>query len=150
MKKLLLTLGLVCSLSAFAQDENIMNKYHIVPDNKINGTIPPGKVAGIKKLMLNESENNKDYFVDYVTHNPGTRAPVHFHNFLVISCIISGVSTFYAEGSKPKEYHAGECYLMKPFVKGCAVNNSSKPVIMTDTTIKDNGSFMHAFESKTY
>ncbi len=66
---------------------------------------------------------------------PGTRAPIHSHDFGGHTCVLSGTITDFVEGQEPMTVSAGSCYYMPPDVAMTAANVGKDDVRLIDTFV---------------
>ncbi len=102
----------------------------------INGTAPPGVATRLTDLtvMLDtvDADGNR-LLIQQGIRKPGTRAPIHYHDYGGHTCVLSGTITDFVEGMQPTTVHAGSCYYMAPDVAMTAVNLGSEDVRLIDT-----------------
>ncbi len=67
------------------------------------------------------------------TRRPGTRAPIHVHDYGGHTCVFSGEITIFMEGHAPLPKPAGSCYDMPPNMLMSAANLGATDVVLTDT-----------------
>lgn len=106
------------------------------PTTTINGNSPPGVATRLTDLtvMLDtvDSDGNR-LLVQQGIRKPGTRAPIHYHDYGGHTCVLSGTITDFMEGMPSATYPAGTCYYMPPDVAMTAVNLGSEDVRLIDT-----------------
>lgn len=101
----------------------------------INGHVPPLKPTSAKaQTMSLEYEDDKGWKrITHLTRRaPGTRSPIHTHDFGGQTCIIEGEMTLYLEGAQPVTKKAGECYWMPPGPPMSGVNTATTDTLMFD------------------
>lgn len=105
----------------------------------INGSTPPGVMTRLSDMttMLDtvQADGNRLLIIEGV-RKPGTRAPIHFHDFGGNTCVLSGTITDFVEGREPVTYPAGTCYYMPPDTPMTAANLGSDDVRLIDTFIQ--------------
>ena len=104
----------------------------------INGEKPPGtmaKLADISVMLDTVQADGSRLLIEQGIRKPGTRAPIHYHDFGGNSCVLSGTITDFVEGSKPMTFPAGTCYYMPPDVAMTAANLGTEDVRLIDTFV---------------
>lgn len=104
----------------------------------INGAPPPGVATRLTNMtvMLDtvDADGNR-LLVQQGVRKPGTRAPIHFHDYGGHTCVLSGTITDFVEGMPASTFPAGTCYYMAPDVAMTAVNLGSEDVRLIDTFV---------------
>ncbi len=70
----------------------------------VNGAAPPGTAAPLTDLavMLDTVQaDGQRLLVQQGIRKPGTRAPIHYHDFGGHTCVLSGTITDFVEGKEP-------------------------------------------------
>lgn len=102
----------------------------------VNGAVPPGimtKLSDLTVMLDTVQADGNRLLVQQGVRAPGTRAPIHFHDFGGHTCVLSGTITDFVEGSQPTTYPAGTCYYMPPDVAMTAANLGTEDVHLIDT-----------------
>lgn len=105
---------------------------------KVNGTTPPGTADSLSDLtvMLDTTQaDGQRLLVQQGIRKPGTRAPIHSHDFGGHTCVLSGTITDFVEGKEPVSISAGSCYYMPPKVVMTAANLGKEDVRLIDTFV---------------
>jgi len=87
--------------------------------SRVNGEIPPGRAtraARIELLVRLPVDHGREMLVYRTTRIPGTRAPIHSHQYGGITCLLQGETTMRVEGKPPMPHQEGDCYPMPPGV----------------------------------
>lgn len=104
----------------------------------LNGATPAGVMAPLSgmSVMLDtiQADGNR-LLVKQGVRKPGTRAPIHYHDFGGHTCVLSGTITDFVEGKEPMTFPAGTCYYMPPDVAMTAANLGSEDVMLIDTFV---------------
>ncbi len=104
----------------------------------VNGTTPPGTAASLSEMtvMLDTVQaDGQRLLVQQGIREPGTRAPIHSHDFGGHTCVLSGTITDFVEGKDPATFSAGSCYYMPPDVAMTAANLGTDDVRLIDTFV---------------
>ena len=104
----------------------------------VNGATPPGTAAPLSEMtvMLDTVQaDGQRLLVAQGIRKPGTRAPIHSHDFGGHSCVLSGTLTDFIEGHEPAVVSAGSCYYMPPHVAMTATNLGKDDVRLIDTFV---------------
>lgn len=105
---------------------------------RINGTVPPGEVAGLVDVTVMidtvQTDGNR-LVVTKGTRRAGTRVGIHVHKFGGHTCVLSGVITDFVEGHDPGLFPAGTCYYMPPETPMTASNLGTEDAVLIDTFI---------------
>ena len=104
----------------------------------LNGSRPPAvmaPLAGIATMLDTVQADGNRLLVLQGVRRPGTRAPIHYHDFGGHTCVLSGTITDFVEGKDPMTYSAGTCYYMPPDVAMTAANLGSEDVRLIDTFV---------------
>lgn len=104
----------------------------------VNGATPPGTAAPLSDLavMLDTVQaDGQRLLVQQGIRKPGTRAPIHSHDFGGHTCVLSGTITDFVEGKEPLTISAGSCYYMPPDVAMTAANLGEEDVRLIDTFV---------------
>ena len=110
------------------------------PDNKINGSVPPGKIGvSSRQMLLNQNIDGMIHMVMKVARKPGYRTPVHYHDFTPVTCVMTGETTLYLEGAKPRVITAGHCFSMPANIKGCNYNSGKTTMTLMDFMVLPKG-----------
>jgi quercetin dioxygenase-like cupin family protein len=110
--------------------------------NTINGTVPPGEVAGLVDVttMLDTIDGNGNQIVvTKGTRKAGTRVKIHIHEHGGHTCVLTGEITDFIEGQEPKKFPAGTCYYMPPNVPMSAANLGTVDAVLIDNFIVPKG-----------
>ena len=78
----------------------------------INGKKPPGAIKSLvntKTLVDDIRPDGQRILAVRGTRLPGTRVPIHVHEFSGLTCIISGQITDFVEGEKDNVFGPGDC-----------------------------------------
>lgn len=84
------------------------------------------------------------------TRRPGTRAPIHVHDFGGHTCVFSGEITIFMEGHAPLRQVAGTCYDMPPAMLMSAANLGTEDAVLTDTFSLPPGQPLMTVREKGY
>ena len=104
----------------------------------VNGAAPPGTAAPLAEMtvMLDTVQaDGQRLLVQQGIRTPGTRAPIHFHDFGGMTCVLSGTITDFVEGKEPASISAGSCYYMPPDTAMTAANLGKEDVRLIDTFV---------------
>lgn len=104
----------------------------------VNGATPPGTMAPLSDMtvMLDTVQaDGQRLLIQQGIRKPGTRAPIHSHDFGGHTCVLSGTITDFVEGQEPMTISAGSCYYMAPRVAMTAANVGKDDVRLIDTFI---------------
>ena len=104
----------------------------------LNGSTPPAVMApltGIATMLDTVQADGTRLLVVQGVRKPGTRAPIHYHDFGGHTCVLSGRITDFVEGQDPMTYPAGTCYYMPPDVAMTAANLGTEDVRLIDTFV---------------
>ena len=104
----------------------------------VNGSTPPGVMAplsGMTVMLDTVQADGNRLLVKQGVRRPGTRAPIHHHDFGGHTCVLSGTITDFVEGMEPMTFAAGTCYYMAPDVAMTAANLGSDDVRLIDTFV---------------
>lgn len=105
------------------------------PDSLLNGSEPRGVIAkSIREEKLSEGvdSNNLAFVVMRTTRAPGTRTPIHQHDFGGTTCVLAGQMTLFLEGAEPRTAVAGECYYMPSGKRMAGSNTGTDNAVMLD------------------
>lgn len=105
----------------------------------VNGSTPPGvmtKLSDITTMLDTIQADGNRLLVMQGVRKPGTRAPIHFHDYGGHTCVLSGTITDFVEGHEPMTFPAGTCYYMPPDTPMTAANLGSEDVRLIDTFIQ--------------
>ncbi len=108
----------------------------------LNGSTPPGVMAplsGISVMLDTVQADGNRLLIAQGVRKPGTRAPIHYHDFGGHTCVLSGTITDFVEGEEPMTFPAGTCYQMPPRVAMTAANLGSEDVRLIDTFVTPPG-----------
>jgi len=108
----------------------------------INGKNLPGVIKSLvntKTLVDAIRPDGQRILAVRGTRLPGTRVPIHIHQFSGLTCIISGQITDFVEGQTKKVFGAGDCYYMPAETPMSAVNLGAKPVVLVDIFVLPDG-----------
>ena len=112
------------------------------PVTTINGTVPPGIVAPLEDsaIMLDTVQSDgKRLLVFQGIRKPGTRVPIHMHEYGGLTCVLSGTMTESMEGQELMTSPAGTCYYMPPNTPMSVANLGTEDVHLTDTFVLPPG-----------
>ncbi len=101
----------------------------------INGSVPPNTPTfafSSLELSRRPSAPGMQTVIEETIRKPGTRAPIHTHDFAGTTCVVSGEMTLYLEGSAPAKAPAGTCYFMPPGHLMTGVNSGATMAVMHD------------------
>ena len=84
------------------------------------------------------------------TRRPGTRAPIHVHEFGGHTCVFSGEITIFMDGHAPLRQPAGTCYDMPPNMLMSAANLGTADAVLTDTFTVPPGRPLMTVREKGY
>ena len=108
----------------------------------INGEVPPLVAASAKKsevasdrLMQTGDGNARRSLVIRTTRAPGTRTPIHEHEFSGTTTVVQGEMTLYMDGHEPMKAVAGQSYFMPPGHKMTGVNTGDQEAVMYDSYV---------------
>jgi quercetin dioxygenase-like cupin family protein len=107
----------------------------------INGVIPPLVAASSKSVVVNDHllETGDGYtrraLVIKTYRAPGTRTPIHQHEFSGTTTLLQGEMTLYMEGHEPVRAVAGQSYFMPPGHNMTGVNTGDQEVVMFDSYV---------------
>ena len=110
----------------------------IKPVKIINGKKPPGAIKSLintKTLVDEIRPDGQRILAVRGTRLPGTRVPIHVHEFSGLTCIISGQITDFVEGEEDKVFGSGDCYDMPASTPMSAVNLGKEPVVLVDVFV---------------
>jgi quercetin dioxygenase-like cupin family protein len=110
----------------------------LVSTTTVNGTTPPGTATSLSEMtvMLDTVEDDgRRLLVQQGIRKPGTRAPIHVHDYGGHTCVLSGTMTDFVEGKEPATISAGSCYYMPPGVAMTAANLGKEDVRLIDTFV---------------
>lgn len=119
----------------------------------LNGAPLPVPVAPLADtLVMMDTIDSKGLRVVVVkgTRKPGTRAPIHVHDFGGHTCVFSGEITIFMEGHAPLRQPAGTCYDMPPATLMSAANLGRDDVVLTDTFMLPPGEPLMTVREKDY
>ena len=108
----------------------------------VNGATPPGvmeKLADLTVMLDTVQSDGNRLLVQQGVRKPGTRAPIHFHDFGGHTCVLSGTITEFVEGREPMTFPAGTCYYMPPDIAMTAANLGTEDVRLIDTFVAPPG-----------
>ena len=112
------------------------------PVKTINGKSLPGvikRLVNTKTLVDEIRPDGQRILAVRGTRLPGTRVPIHVHQFSGLTCIISGQVTDFVEGQAEKVFGAGDCYFMPAETPMSAVNLGTKSVVLVDVFVLPDG-----------
>lgn len=112
------------------------------PVKTINGKSLPGaikRLVNTKTLVDEIRPDGQRILAVRGTRLPGTRVPIHVHQFSGLTCVISGQVTDFVEGQTEKVFGAGDCYYMPAETPMSAVNLGTKPVVLVDLFVLPDG-----------
>ena len=108
----------------------------------INGSVPPlvatsAKIseAATDRLMQTGDGYARRSLVIKTTRAPGTRTPIHEHEFSGTTTVVQGEMTLYMDGHEPMKAVAGTSYFMPPGHKMTGVNTGDQVAIMYDSYV---------------
>lgn len=110
--------------------------------NVINGKELPGLVKGLtdtKTLVDDIRKDGQRVLAVRGTRLPGTRVPIHIHDYSGLTCVFSGEITDFVEGEKDQVFGAGDCYYMPHDTPMSAANLGKEPVILIDIFVLPPG-----------
>jgi len=102
---------------------------------QLNGADLPGVMArSLKEQRLLQAPDGKggETIVTRTTRAPGTRTPLHRHDYGGTTCVLEGEMTLYREGVAPKRAVAGQCYYMPANSEMAGVNTGTVNAVMLD------------------
>ena len=102
---------------------------------RINGEIPPGRVtsaARVELLARLPVDNGQEMLTYRTTRIPGTRAPIHSHQYGGITCLLQGESTMRVKGKPPMTHQEGDCYPMPSGVPMVNLNSGKGKFVTLD------------------
>lgn len=108
------------------------------PTTVVNGEKPPGtmaKLADITVMLDTVQPDGQRLLIEQGIRRPGTRAPIHVHDFGGHTCVLTGTITDFAEGMQPTAFPAGTCYYMPPDTPMTAANLGTEDVRLIDTFV---------------
>ena len=108
----------------------------------INGSTPPGvatRLTDLKVMLDTVDADGNRLLVQQGIRKPGTRAPIHYHDYGGTTCVLSGTITDFVEGMPSATFPAGTCYYMTPDVAMTAVNLGTEDVRLIDTFVLPPG-----------
>lgn len=113
----------------------------IINDPAEVGLKLPGTMArSIKEervLTVPDGKGN-EAIVARTTRAPGTRTPLHLHEYGGTTCVLEGEMTLYMEGEEPRRAVAGQCYYMPSGKAMAGVNTGTVNAVMLDVfTVPD-------------
>src|SRR5690606_38274572 len=86
-----------------------------------------------EERVLDTTDNEgRQVIVARTTRAPGTRTPLHLHEFGGTTCVLEGEMTLYLEGSTPQKAVAGQCYYMPAAKAMAGVNTGTTNAVMLD------------------
>jgi len=108
----------------------------------INGTVPPliatsamkSEVASDRLMQTGDGYARRSLVIK-TTRAPGTRAPIHEHEFSGTTTVVQGEMTLYMDGHEPMKAVAGESYFMPPGHKMTGVNTGDQVAVMYDSYV---------------
>ncbi|MGV0990893.1 MAG: cupin domain-containing protein [Mycobacterium sp.] len=104
----------------------------------INDSVPPGVPAKLVDLTVVTDTIGVDgdrLLVQQGIRIPGTRAPIHYHDYGGQTCVLSGTITDFVEGMEPMIFPAGSCYDMPSDTPMTAANLGDEDVLLVDTFV---------------
>lgn len=104
----------------------------------VNGATPPGtadSLSGMTVMLDTVQADGQRLLVQQGIREPGTRAPIHVHDYGGHTCVLSGTITDFMEGKEPETFSAGSCYYMPPDVPMTAANLGTEDVRLIDTFV---------------
>lgn len=108
----------------------------VIADPAEIGMQLPGVMArSIKEERLLEAQDGKGNVVTVArtTRAPGTRTPLHLHEYGGSTCVLEGEMTLFLEGAEPRRAVAGQCYYMPAGKAMAGVNTGTVNAVMLDT-----------------
>jgi quercetin dioxygenase-like cupin family protein len=109
------------------------------PMTTINGTTPPGvmtRLSDMHTMLDTVQADGQRLLIMEGIRKPGTRAPIHIHDFGGHTCVLSGTITDFVQGKEPMTYPAGTCYYMPPDTPMTAANLGTVDVRLIDTFVQ--------------
>ncbi len=106
------------------------------PVAMLNGSVPLGKVSrsmGEVQVLHQTDEQGNEVFIMRTTRAPGTRSPIHLHDYGGTTCVLEGEMTLFMEGAAPQTVKAGGCYYMPPGHAMSGSNQGSGDAVMLDS-----------------
>lgn len=103
--------------------------------SEIGMTLPGTMAKSIKEeriLDTTDGEGNQ-VIVARTTRAPGTRTPLHLHEYGGTTCVLEGEMTLYLEGATPQKAVAGQCYYMPAGKAMAGINTGNVNAVMLDT-----------------
>ena len=101
----------------------------------INGKNPPGAIKSLvntKTLVDEIRPDGQRILAVRGTRLPGTRVPIHLHEFSGLTCIISGQITDFVEGEEDNVFGPGDCYYMPTATPMSAANLGKESAVLID------------------
>lgn len=136
MKALFFARGLLGFASVFVVGDIAFPAYaNIEPVKTINGKSIPGTIKPLvnSKTLVDEIRpDGKRILAVRGTRLPGTRVPIHIHEFSGLTCVISGQITDFVEGQNDNVFGPGDCYYMPAATPMSAVNLGKDPAVLVD------------------
>ena len=129
------------SLSEVIVDDPLSREDSCSYSTTINGVIPPMVAASSKSEVENDFilETGDGYtrraVVIKTYRAPGTRAPIHEHEFSGTTTLLQGEMTLYMEGHEPMKAVAGQSYFMPPGHTMTGVNTGDQEAVMFDSYV---------------
>lgn len=112
--------------------------------------VPVAPLADTRVMMDIIDSKGMRVVVVQGTRKPGTRAPIHVHDFGGHTCVFSGEITIFMEGHAPQRQPAGTCYDMPPAMLMSAANLGREDVLLTDTFTVPPGQPLMTVREKDY
>ena len=108
----------------------------------INGSVPPltatsamkSEVANDRFLQVGDGYARRTLIIK-TTRAPGTRAPIHEHEFSGTTTVVQGEMTLFMDGHEPMRAVAGNSYFMPPGHKMTGVNTGDQVAVMYDSYV---------------
>lgn len=108
----------------------------VLAATQLNGADLPGTMArslGEQTLLKAPDGKGREVIVARTTRAPGTRTPLHRHDYGGTTCVLQGEMTLYREGVAPQRAEAGQCYYMPANSTMAGVNTGTVNAVMLDT-----------------
>jgi quercetin dioxygenase-like cupin family protein len=107
----------------------------IITDPSEIGLKLPGTMAksiGEERILDTTNGQGLQIIVARTTRAPGTRTPLHLHEYAGTTCVLEGEMTLYLEGAEPSRAVAGQCYYMPAGKAMAGVNTGTVNAVMLD------------------
>ena len=109
---------------------------------EINGSLPPLVAASaaktevvVDRIIQTGDGLTRRALVIKSTRAPGTRAPIHEHDYGGTTTVLKGEMTLYMEGHEPMRAVAGQSYFMPAGHVMAAVNAAEQEAVMLDSYV---------------